>query len=184
MHAPVSALAVIVALSAGAAGCDDTNGAAQAGLAGPSPFQSRLMSTEPAALAPEFLPGPACRGLRPFRTRFNLFVHADRDLVLHGLQFDFRDRNGGRAHPLPVPTTVTGPTIPNSVPLTLPSSAPIPIPGTLPFNGVMVSPGVKGFGLVLNFDCGVTPDGTLSIGVETTDRDGARQVSHMSVRVG
>jgi len=187
MHARLSALAlaIVVVLSVGASGCDDNNGgAAHARLTGPSPFQSRLVSVQPATLRPEFLSDRSCLGLRPFRTRFNLFVQADRDFSMRGLGFEFRDRAGGRALPLPIPTTVTGPTIPNAVPVALPSSAPIPIPGTLPFNGVMFSSGIHSLGLVLNFDCGVPAEGTLSISVNTTDQDGARDVSHVTVPVG
>jgi hypothetical protein len=187
MHVRVSTFtpAVLVLLSLGVVGCDDSNGAElNARLVGPSPFQSRLVSVEPATVRPEFLSGPSCRRLRPFLTRFNLFVHADRDLFLRGLRFQFDDRVGGRAHPLPIPTTVTGPAIPNSVPLALPSSAPIPIPGTLQFHGVMAPSGINGLGIVLNFDCGVPAQGTLSISVETADRNGAHDVSHVRVPVG
>ena len=185
MHARVFTLTTIVALLFGAAGCEDNNGAElNARLVGPSPFQSRLVSVEPATVRPEFLSSPACRGFRPFRTRFNLFVHADRDLFLRGIRFQFDDRSGGRAHPLPIPTAVTGPTIPNSVPLALPSSAPIPIPGTLQFHGVTVSSGINRVGIVLNFDCGVAPEGILSISIETAGRDGTPDVAHVSVPVG
>lgn len=184
MHARLFTVAV-VALSICAARCDDNGGAGlSTRLVGPNSMHPRLVSVEPATLRPEFLTGAPCRGFRPFRTRFNLFVHADRDLVLRGLRFHFDDRAGGRAHPLPIPTTVTAPTIPDSVPLALPSSAPIPIPGTLTFHGVMVAPGVNALGLAVHFDCGVPAEGTLSISVETTDGDGARDVSRVSVRVG
>ena len=186
MHVRLSASAVVVALSFAAGACDDNNRAAElkAGLVGPSTLRTRLLSVEPSALSPEFLAGPSCRGFRPFRTRFNLFVHVDRDLFLRGVRFDFRDRFDGRAHPLPIPTTVTGPTTPNAVPLALPSSVPIPIPGTLMFNGVMVSPGIRALGFLLNFECGVPPDGRLSISVETVDAEGTADISEVSVPIG
>lgn len=156
MHVRISAFAsaVVVVLSLGAVGCDDNNlnDAPPRLVTAPSLFQSRFVSVQPAAVRPEFVSGLSCRGLRPFRTRFNLFVHADRDFFLRGVNFEFRDRAGGRALPLPIPTTVTGPTI-------------------------------HGLGIVLNFDCGVAAEGTLSISVETADRDGGRNVSHVSVPV-
>jgi hypothetical protein len=185
MHVRMSAFAtaVVAVLSFGGAGCDDNslNDAPPRLVTAPGPFHSRFVSVQPATVRPEFFSDQNCRG---FRTRFNLFVHADRDLVLREVRFHFDGRSGGRAHPVPIPTTMTGPTIPNTMPLALPSSAPIPIPGTLPFHGVIASSGVSGLGIVLNFDCGVPAQGTLSISVETADRDGAPNVSQVSVPVG
>ncbi len=187
MHVRLSPFAsvVLVVLSVGAAGCDDNsrNDAPPRLVTAPSPSQPGSVSVRPAAVRPEFLSGPSCRGFRPFRTRFNLFIHADRDFFLRGLGFEFRDRSGGRALPLPIPTTVTGPTIPNALPVALPSAAPIPIPGTLPFNGVMFGSGIHGLGLALDFECGVAAEGMLSISVDTADRGGAHDVSHVNVPV-
>lgn len=185
MHAwiPTFTPAVVVVLVLGATGCGDNHAATlNARLNGPSPLQAQLASVEPAIVTPEFLPGPLCGGLRPFRTRFDLFLRADRDLFLRGLRFEFRDRNGGRALPLPV--LVTLPTVPGPVPLPLTTSLPNPIPGSLPFHGVAIPPVASVLGILLNFDCGVRAEGTLSIGVEVTARDGGQEVSHVMVRVG
>jgi hypothetical protein len=183
MHAPISAFspAVVLVLSIGASACEDSSAALQAGFSAPSPFQSRLVSVEPGTLHPEFLASPHCRTLPPFRTRFNLFLHADRALALRALRFDFLDHAGRRALPIAIPGFFTAPNGTRAMPITIPSSPAIPVPGTLPFHGAL-SPGVHTLGLQLNFDCGVPAKGTLFINVESENGDGVA-VSRVSVRV-
>jgi hypothetical protein len=186
MHVRISTIASLIAtLALGAVACDDNslNDAPPRLLTRPTPVHLRRASVQPGRISPEFFSDRTCRGHRPFRTRFNLFVHSDREFKLGRLGFEFRDHAGGRAAPVPIPTTVTGPTIPNSIPVPLPTSAPIPIPGSLPFHGVMFSSGIHGLGIVLEFDCGVSAEGTLSIGVETADTDGTPDVLRVSVPV-
>jgi hypothetical protein len=185
MHARISTfvLAVLVVLAMGITACED-NGPVGARVSGPSPFQARLVSVEPAAVVPEFLTSPSCRTLPPFRTGFDLFVHAQRNLFLRRLGFDFRDRSGRRVLPTVFPTFITGVTAGSSTPVPMPTSLPVPIPGTLPFHGAVVSPPFSRIGLVLTFECGVPANGTLFITVETADDNGATDVSQASVRIG
>jgi hypothetical protein len=186
MHVRVStfAPAVFVLLSLAASACEDNDAVLRAGMNTPSPIRAHLITVEPVAIVPEFLPSPFCRSLPPFRTRFNLIVRAERDLFLRRFGFAFRDRLGGRALPTAIPTSFAGAGMPVSPPVPMPSASAIPVPGTLPFHGVMLSRDVNTVGLLLNFDCGVPPEGTLFIDVETADRDGVQDVSHVSVRIG
>jgi hypothetical protein len=178
MYVPLATFApALVVLSIAASACEDSSTAVRTGPSGTVRLESRLVSVEPAALVPEFLPRQLCSGRPPFQTRFNLFVHTERDLFLRQLRFEFRDRSGGRVLPLAIPTTV---------PLSPPTShaVPVPVPGMLPFHGMVVSPPVRPLGLILNFDCDVLPEGTLFIDVETADSDGASAVSQVRVPIG
>jgi hypothetical protein len=162
MYPRVSAFAValVIVLSISLSACED-----RPAMLGTSPtaaasrFESRLISVEPARIAPELLPNPFCREFPPFQMRFDLVFHTERDLVLRQLRFEFLDRSGGRM-----------------VPRAIPTSPAVPIPGTRPFQGTV--------GLVLNFGCGVPAEGTLFIDVETADHEGVVEVSHLRVRVG
>jgi len=151
---------LVIVLSIGVSACED-----RCAMLGTSPtaavsgFESRLVSVEPARIAPEFLPTSSCREFPPFQMRFNLVVHTERDVLLRRLRFEFLDRSGGRTLPRAIPT-----------------SPAVPIPSTLPFQGTV--------GLVLGFDCGVPADGTLFIDLETAGHDGVVKVSHLRVRVG
>ena len=186
MHARICKFAstALVLFAIGASACEDTHTAINPVVTRPSRFESRLVSVEPAAIAPEFISSSSCRTLPAFRTRFNLFVHAERELFLHRLGFAFQDRFGGRTVPTPVLTSITGGTMGRAVPLSPPTSPSVPIPGSLPFNGAIVSPPFSTVGLLLNFDCGIRADGTLLIDVETADRDGGTSVSQVAVSVG
>ena len=167
MHVRVSifasALLVLLIVSA----CEDSNGVSQPGTTRPSPFRSQLVSVEPAAIIPQFVRNTSCLTFPPFQTRFNLLLRTDRDLFVQRFRFAFRDRFGGRALPVPIPT-----------------SPAVPIPEELPFHGTLVSPPFSRFDFLLNFNCGVPADGTLSIEVETTDREGNADIATVSVRVG
>ena len=175
MYVPLSTFApALVVLAIAALACEDSSTAVRTGPTGAGRLESRLVSVEPAALVPEFLPKQSCNGRPPFQTRFDLFVHAERDLFLRQLRFEFRDRSGGRVLPLAIPTTV---------PVSPPTSPAVPVPGMLPFHGMVVSP-LRPVGLILSFDCGVLPEGTLFLDVETADRDGASAVSHVRVPIG
>jgi len=151
---------LVTVLSIGVSACDDRRA-----MLGTSPtaavsgFESRLVSVEPARIAPELLPNAFCRQFPPFRMRFNLIVHAERELSLRQLRFEFLDRSGGRTLPRSIPT-----------------SPAVPIPSTIPSHGTV--------GLVLGFDCGVPAEGTLFIDLETAGHDGVVEVSHLRVRVG
>ena len=180
MHVRTSILAsafLVVLSLTGACERSDSGATLQVGMTGPSAVQADVLSVEPSVLAPEFLASSFCPALPPFRTRFNLVFRTERDLLLRQLRFEFLDRASRRVLPAATP-------IPSSTPRSIPASPPIPIPGTLPFHGVTLSGGVSALGLLLEFGCGITPEGTLFIDVETADDDGAPAVSHVMVRVG
>lgn len=165
MHVRVSrfAPAVLVALTLGVSACEDSSAILTASLNAPSRFDTHRFTVEPSVIAPEFLTGSSCRSLRPFHLRFNFFVHSNRQLFLRGLRFQLIDRSGGRALPVPIPT-----------------SPAVAIPGELQFHGVQTG---NPLGLTLKFDCGVLPVGTLLIDADTADSDGIIATSRMSVAV-
>jgi hypothetical protein len=189
MHARICKFASLacVALSIGASGCEDSSSgsstAIHVGPTGPSSVQSRSVSVEPRRLAPDFVSQSRCVSLPPFRTRFNLFVNADRDFFLRRIGFEFRDRSGRRALPIALLTFITGGTVGRSIPVPIPTSPAIPIPGVLPFNGAPMSAPLSTLGLTLNFDCGVRADGTLFLEVETADLDGVADVLRVDVPI-
>jgi hypothetical protein len=186
MHARICkfGMAALVVL-AFASACEDAD--TQMGpqvTTAPSPFVGRLVSVEPTAIVPEFLPTSSCRTFQPFRTRFDLSLRTEREFFLHRLGFVFRDRFGGHAFPTPaLPAATTG-IAGRALPLTQPTSSAVPIPGSLPFHGALVTPPRGTIGLLLNFDCGIRTPGRLLIDVETADRDGVTTVSQITVAIG
>jgi len=181
----------LVSISLIVAGCDDRADRASSPTA-PDRGQSVMVTAAPAEIVPEFLSSPFCRTLRRFLLRLDLTIHSVQDRVPGVTRFEFADRFGGRAIPMVTPAFDMAAALPNSMPVPLPSSSPvplpssssIPIPGTLSLEGLRFPSGSRTLPLVLEFDCGVRSAGTLFISVETTDRRGMSEVSHVSVRVG
>jgi hypothetical protein len=165
MHVRLSRLApaVLAALTLGVSACEDSSTILTATMSGPSRFDTHRFAVEPSVIAPEFLAGSSCRSMRPFHLRFNFFVQSNRQLFLRGLRFQLIDRSGGRALPVPIPT-----------------SPAVATPGQLQFHGVETG---NPLGLTLKFDCGVFPTGTLLIDADTADDDGITTTSRMSVTV-
>jgi hypothetical protein len=185
MHARASALAsaLLGGLCLCAGGCDDSNGDVRASMLGPT--RDSVISVEPSVLVPEVLTAtPSCVRLPGFRTAFTLVVRPRRELFLRQMSFALIDRTGGAIAPRMVRTDLARGTTHVSPPVSMPSSAPIPIPTTLPFQGVPMSSGSNRFDLTLEFGCGVTPGGTLVIGVDAADSDGGPVTSELRVRVG
>jgi hypothetical protein len=172
------------------AACSDRPGidlTAPAGI-----VESALITAEPLAVTPEFLPDRFCAGRPPFRVRLLVTVRGGFDDAARRLRFNFTDRFGGFAVPLvvPIPTAAsTSHSIPTSLPVPLPgptpipTSSPVPIPGISSNGNVGIPLGVsRPFPLFLVFECGVPAAGTLVVsidGAHTTSR-----ASHVVVRVG
>jgi len=153
----------------------------------PGVIQSTSMTAVPSPITPQFVSDPFCRLTPPFVAAVDVTVNSTTDLFLQAVHFDLLDRFGGRAVPTvsPIPIPDTSGAIPTSTPLPMPTTMPIPIPGQVSFGGQQVvsgQPRTNRFSL--RFDCGVLPAGTLSINVDSINRQGFAVVSRTSVRVG
>ena len=170
---------------------------------GPSSVSASLtmgpsVGFEPATLRPEPVPGTSCVAGPPFGTRIIIVVNAGGDVVLRGLRFRFTDRSGLNA--LPRVTPISGST-PMSVPASaipplgpipypgvapLPTGAPVQIPGSGPMDGLMVPTGTSlRLPYYLRFDCGLAPEGTLTVFTDMVKPKVATPVtSEFRVRVG
>jgi hypothetical protein len=143
-------------------GCEDRPAMLRASLNGPTQFPVEQFRVQPSFVSPIFVASPACTTLQPFQLRFNLFTPTDRRVSLRGLQFVFVDQMGGRTSPITIPTLPT-----------------VPTPSELQFHGMPGTP----VALVLGFDCGVRPRGTLVIDVDS-DTAGTRTTARVAVGVG
>jgi hypothetical protein len=188
VHIPVLLLSAVLVSA-----CGDTDPVS------PTPITatSALVTAEPMTAAPEFLPLSFCPNGPPFAIRLLITIGSGGDIVVvRRVRFDFTDRFGDTAVPVvartstgrpestlpPVPVPVP---LPTSSPVNIPSSAPIPIPDSLPFQDTRVVPGDSStVPTVLHFGCGVDPNGTLIVSVDTTDSRGASGTSQVRVRVG
>jgi hypothetical protein len=142
-------------------GCEDRPGMLHASLNGPTQFPVEQFRVQPSFLSPVFVASPACGTLQPFQLRFNLFTPTER-AFLRGVRFVFVDQMGGRTSPITIPT--------------LPA---VPTPSELQFHGVPGTP----VAVVLGFDCGVRPRGTLFIDIDS-DTAGGRTTTRVTVGVG
>jgi hypothetical protein len=127
---------------------------------------------EPSSLRPELVPDSACVRQSRFGTRIIIVIRNGETVVLRGLRFRFTDRFGITALP-----RVTS--IPGAMPLTAPISTfpttPIPIPGIapMPMTSPIPMPGTtQTFPFFLGFDCGVSPEGMLTVLIDAADRNG------------
>ena len=151
--------------------------AVSAGLA------SSSFAIEPATLRPEVLPGGACGRRSPFGTRIIIVVRGG-DLALRGIRFRFNDPLGTSA--LPRVTSIPG-TSPLTTPISSFPASPIPIPGIapMPMTSPIPIPGTtETHPFFLAFDCGVPDEGTLTVFLDTVDRDGGMRTSELRARVG
>ena len=182
MRVSTCVAAGMLVLSLGAAACGDGDPAhLEATLLGPSQIQAQVVMIQPSVVAPSFLPGRACGTLPAFETQFTMFFTTDRDLIGRGLRLSFVDRTG-----IVVPSTMfhaafVGTTAPNT-PVNIPNTPAVPIPSSLPFFGMPVQPR-SNFVIVVNFDCGVLANGTLSVEAETADSAGLTTMSRATIRV-
>jgi hypothetical protein len=183
------AAAFVVSVSLMASGCTDNEGTFQGSPVAPLSTDSIQVTAEPERIVPHLLSTRDCPAGRPaFRVGLNLIIIAEPRRSMRGIVFDFVDRFGSRAVPifLPTPTDGFGPapgSLPSSVPIPIPSGTVLPIPGTFAFNGLVLN-GSRTLPFLLEFRCGVSPAGTLSIGVETTDTRGRVSTSRLSVGIG
>jgi hypothetical protein len=172
----------VLALSLTAAACGDGDPAhLEATLLGPSQVQAQVVMIQPSVVVPSFVPGRTCATLPAFQTQFTMFFTTDRDLIGRGLNLSFIDRTG-----FIVPSTMfhaafVGTTAPNA-PVNIPNTPAVPVPSSLPFFGMPVQPR-SNFVIVVNFDCGVLPFGTLSVEAETADSAGITTMSRATIRV-
>jgi hypothetical protein len=144
------------------------------------PAPVKVITVEPAAVVPVFLPTPFCGTLPPFQTGFTLVFRVDQELFVSGFGFEFLDAFGVRSVPILISTSTTSAPM---VPVPLPTSSPIPIPGVLPFSGLIMSPGSSHtLPMLLQFGCGVPASGTLVVSVNTASR-GTADVTRVSVRI-
>jgi hypothetical protein len=161
-----------------------------------STLTSSAFSFEPSTLRPEAVPGISCTPRSPFGTRIILVIRGRDGLVLRGLRFRFNDRFGITALPRVIPIPGTSPL---NAPLTAISTSPIPMPGIapLPMASPIPIPGaspVPGFAVpfgtsqtlpfFLAFDCGVAPEGTLVVFIDTAKDDGGTETSELRARLG
>lgn len=191
MDAQVSrcAAAFVVSASLMAGGCTDREGTFAGSPVAPLSTGSLQVTAEPDRIVPQVLSTRDCPAARPaFRVGLSLIIFAEQRRSVRGITFGFVDRFGSRAVPifLPIPTNGFGPSpgsLPSSVPLPIPSGTVLPIPGTFAFNGLVLN-GSRTLPFLLEFRCGLSPAGTLSIGVETTDGRGSVNTSRLNVRIG
>lgn len=193
MHQRVSTFAsTVLALAAFATiGCDSTSDMSTTSLTGPGPiavgslnaFAAASMTAEPAIVAAELQPSATCQTEAPFAARLTIIVRPTRNLFIRRFGFDFFDRFGRRALPLPfLESFQTDPGV--VLPIPLPTTHPIPFPGEAKMSSVVAqSGGFVRFPFRLQFDCGVNPRGTLSISVETADERGTIDVSQIRAQI-
>jgi hypothetical protein len=153
----------------------------------PSSIQSTSVMAEPVSIAPQFVTDPFCPVTPPFLALVNVTVSPATDLFLQAVQFELVNRFGGRAVPTvsPIPIPGAPSAIPTLTPIPIPGTLPIPIPGQVRFSGQQVVSGQpRTDSFSLRFDCGVLAAGTLSIIVESINRQGITAVARTSVRIG
>ena len=153
------------------------------------------LGAEPRSVRPAILPAGSCVDSRPFGAHVSVVFSGHHDVILRGLRFSFVDRVGVSTLPqvIPIPGPLPseqGSTIPTTTPVTLPGIAalpglsPIPMPGSSPITGLVFaggSPHVLPF--LVQFGCGVFPEGILIITADAGDRSGRFSKSEMRVRV-
>ena len=174
--------------------CGDTNSVSPTA---PIAVTSALVTADPMTVTPEFLPLSFCPEGPPFSVRLQITIGSGGDIVVvRRVRFDFTDRFGDSATPVVTRTSTRLPEsnlpsvpvpvpLPTSSPVNIPTSSPIPIPDSLPFQDTRVLPGDSStVPTVLHFGCGVDPNGTLIVSVDTTDSRGASGTSQVRVRVG
>jgi hypothetical protein len=132
------------------AGCD--RAAAVPTAPEPTSAAQRSLTVEPASARPEFVQSDGCFTRPGFAIRIWLGLQGG--FAIHGVRFHFIDRFGTRSLPtvIPFPSPSATPSIPSASPVPVPGIAalpPLPTGGTSPF--------------IVNFGCGVVPDGTLFI---------------------
>jgi hypothetical protein len=188
MDIQLSRCALIVSVSLLAGGCTDREGTLSGSPVAPLSTESIQVTAEPDRLIPHVLSTRDCPGARPaFRVGLNLIISAERRRSMRDITFGFVDRFGSRAVPILLPTPTDGfgtpGSLPSSVPIPIPSGTVLPIPGTSAFNGLVLN-GSRTLPFLLEFRCGVSPAGTLSIGVETSDDRGTASISRLKVSIG
>ena len=187
MHPHITACVPGAILLAGLA-CVSCSDAAPADATAPSSVRAIALSVQPGKVEPEFLPPiRRCSGARAFRTRFVVIVGGMEAFVVQELRVSFSDRFGVTAVPAIVPATgaPSGSIITSSPPIPLPTSMPIPIPTSGPNNGLSVFPGgSQEMPVTLQFECGVRPQGTIILAVETRDGRGRSTTHQLTVDVG
>jgi hypothetical protein len=166
------------------AACDRANVTA---VTGPTTVVSDLASStfafEPSTLRPEILPAGQCVRQSPFGTRVILVIRGD-VVILRSVRFRFADRFGFNALPrvafIPGPAPMTAPisTFPSN-PIPMPGMAPLPMTSPIPIPG---SPQTLPF--FLSFDCGVAPEGRLTVSIDAADRNGMVRTTELWARLG
>lgn len=182
------AAAFVVSVSLLASGCTEREGTLSGSPLAPLSTDSTRITAEPDHIVPHVLSTRDCPAARPgFRAGLNLIITGQRSSV-RSIVFGFVDRFGSRAVPILLPAPLDGfapspGSLPSSVPIPIPSGIPLPIPGTFAFNGLVLN-GSRTLPFLLEFRCGVSPAGTLSIGVETADGRGRVNMSRLNVTIG
>jgi hypothetical protein len=135
------------------------------------------LASEPESVRPQFLTD-LCPSHPAFGVRLTVIVGGE-DLIVRGVRFGFFGRTGTHFVPHAFLTTLGSTTIPSTsaVPFTgtvsLPNSSPIPIPGAPAIHGVRVNAGDRlALPFFLRFGCGVLPEGSIVVTVDTSDTIG------------
>ena len=161
----------------------------------PSGLQHAMITAEPSTVGPEFVRGDSCLGFAPFGARLTFIVRPRGDITVRSARFHFIDRFGVRTVPAVTPPQITPsalPATPFSTPVPMPSSPPIPMPASsaIPIPGVsqfdpLVVLGGSSLTLpfLVQFGCGVPPDGTVFVDFDLRDRRGVSSTSHVRVRI-
>ena len=177
--------AVILLAGLATASC---NGVVPAEPTAPTAGEPVAFAVEPARVTPEFLPpsGLDCRGRRPFRTHFVVFLGSMPGASFETLDVGFNDRLGVASRPivLGVSSTLSNSLAIGPSPVPLPTMSPIPFPTTGPNSGL---PGVgtpQRVPLILEFGCLVRPQGTIVVTAGMRDRRGRRQEQRLTIDVG
>ena len=145
------------------------------------------LAAEPETVRPQFLTD-LCPAHPSFGARLTVIVGGE-DLIVRGIRFGFFDRTGIRVVPDAFLTSLGSTSIPSTAAIpfagtTLPNASPIPIPGAPPVHGVRVQGGERlTLPFFLRFGCGVLPEGTIIVTVDTADTIGRPAVREVKVSV-
>lgn len=139
------------------------------------------IAVDPVSVMPEFLPGMACEGYRPFATRLKVvFPPYGYGRYVNAISFAYLDQRGVRVVPLATPGSVQGGITSTGIP----TNGPILVPGKVSsiFFVYPSSPAVAPY--ALRFRCGYAPKGMLSVRLDMVDQLGVPAHAQLAIRVG
>jgi hypothetical protein len=183
----VSVAACLLLALAGAIACGGWNSGATPTAPSPTAKSTQTanavnaIAVEPVALRPEFLPGAACAGYRPFGMHLNVIViPSPYRRYVNAISFAYLDRRGVHGVPIAIPGAVQGGITSTGIP----SNGPIPVPGEISSIFFVYPSSRAVVPYSIRFDCGYAPLGLLSIGLDSIDQFGRASRAQVTVNVG